>query len=110
MRVAFLLVLTAGCASDADLVLELRRAAATQVLYAAVCDAEHPDQCLLLDEVDHQGSTSELGIYLDGPIAPPLSVRLGSGSPRTCNDIRSILRSRRTASSFSSRPSRTMTS
>jgi hypothetical protein len=87
MRIAFLLLLTAGCASEADLVLELRRAIPAQQLYQAVCDAEHPESCDELIDVAHDGPTSELGIYLDSTIAPPLTVRLGSGSPRSCGDI-----------------------
>jgi hypothetical protein len=82
---ATMLVL-AACASEADLVLELRRAVPASELTVAICDVEHLDDCEP-KSVNHEGDVTELGIYLDAPIVPPLTVQLTATSPQACGIV-----------------------
>lgn len=85
MRAAFLAAILAGCASEAELMLELHRASTSSTVMIDVCDAARPEDCDLVKGVDFGGDLiCRLGLYVDDTITPPLSVRILQGNPGTC--------------------------
>jgi hypothetical protein len=80
-------LLLVGCSSEADVVLELHRATPSSFLMVTACDADHLDECETSPPITAEFGddlVSRLGIYVDGPIAPPLRVKLLHTTPGTC--------------------------
>ena len=82
----------AGCASEADVLLEVEPASATSMILVAICDAGHPEDCD--DDGDFDPATLDAGrtvhqiaIYLDRAIDPPLTVTLKQIGPSDCVQI-----------------------
>ena len=92
MRITTLMLVAvfAGCRSEADLVLELHRTDISTTASIVICDADSPVDCdgtLRTVRFAAQATVHRLGIYLDEPIAPPLSVKLQPNTPTTCRIV-----------------------
>ncbi|HUQ03136.1 MAG TPA: hypothetical protein VM261_11625 [Kofleriaceae bacterium] len=87
MRFVFFTTMLVACASEADVVLELHRVSTGSELAVGVCDMDHPDDCLNLRGLVRDRTVVELGIYLDAPIEPPLTVNVLNFDPQTCNIV-----------------------
>jgi hypothetical protein len=87
MRAALFVIVLAGCTSEADVVLEMHRVSTGSELTVGLCDMDHPDDCRTLRGLARDLTVVRLGIYLDAPIAPPLTVHVVNFDPRTCNIV-----------------------
>jgi hypothetical protein len=89
MRVAAAIALVlAGCASEADVLLEVTRPSSNTTLEVQICDETHPADCAITGEtapIEEDRTVHEIAIYLDRTIAPPLHVLLQQTAPSSCN-------------------------